>query len=327
MAGFVYIMSNPSFKDGLIKIGKSDRDPSIRCNELYTTGVPESFSLDYYAFVADHHTLESSIHNALASCRYNTSREFFDCSIQSAIDAIRQHAGGGLKFEEVVYIKTRETENLTNKYNEERHEFETTLRAKRRNELIINSLKSLEAEFLQIIAAELNRNRDIIKSRSLYDRFLSRGSKDYASMLESILKKYVWDVVKFFYAKYESNNNEADNLSVDIANHKKALIHLTRVRLAEYYSEFMNDYSDTYWGVVIKGKLSGPAVVRFKSGQLEQGSFVHGTRHGEFIVEHADGRKSILKYDNGSLITSFNIDFDLVFHSDQDNSIYSKVLS
>ena len=37
-------MSNPSFSDGRIKIGKSNRDPdTYRKDELDSTGVPEPF--------------------------------------------------------------------------------------------------------------------------------------------------------------------------------------------------------------------------------------------------------------------------------------------
>tara|TARA_A100001015_G_C14355920_1_gene468566 strand:+ start:320 stop:514 length:195 start_codon:yes stop_codon:yes gene_type:complete len=49
--GFIYIMSNPSFTDGKIKIGKSQKDPALRKEELNTTGLPEPFELEYYALV------------------------------------------------------------------------------------------------------------------------------------------------------------------------------------------------------------------------------------------------------------------------------------
>ena len=49
--GFIYVMSNPSFVDGQIKIGKSSKDPSIRKAELDTTSLPEPFEIEYFAFV------------------------------------------------------------------------------------------------------------------------------------------------------------------------------------------------------------------------------------------------------------------------------------
>ena len=48
MNGFLYIMSNDSFKESLLKIGKSSRHPeSFRKRELATTGVPGKFWVEY----------------------------------------------------------------------------------------------------------------------------------------------------------------------------------------------------------------------------------------------------------------------------------------
>jgi hypothetical protein len=86
MAGFVYIMSNPSFVPNLIKIGKSDRDPmTFRAGELASTGVPEPFVVEYFAFVTDHHKLEKKLHERLSARRRRGNREFFDCPLQGAI--------------------------------------------------------------------------------------------------------------------------------------------------------------------------------------------------------------------------------------------------
>jgi len=49
--GFIYIMSNDSFKESLLKIGKSSRHPeSFRKKELETTGVPGKFRVEYVVF-------------------------------------------------------------------------------------------------------------------------------------------------------------------------------------------------------------------------------------------------------------------------------------
>jgi hypothetical protein len=89
MGGFIYVMSNPSFLKGRFKIGKSDRDPEeYRRNELDTTGVPEPFVVEYFAFVDDHHSVERSIHRALSDKRPNSQREFFDTSINEVIAII-----------------------------------------------------------------------------------------------------------------------------------------------------------------------------------------------------------------------------------------------
>lgn len=103
MAGFVYIMSNPSFVAGRIKIGKSDRDPTeFRKVELETTGVPEPFKVEYFAFVDDHHSVEKTVHAALDAFRRNKAREFFDIPIGEAVRVIR--ASSKVHFEKSRYL-------------------------------------------------------------------------------------------------------------------------------------------------------------------------------------------------------------------------------
>lgn len=74
----VYIFTNPSYKEGLIKIGKTDKkDPKERARELYTTGVPTEFDVFFAATVEKHKNVESKIHNIFSEFRYNHQREFF----------------------------------------------------------------------------------------------------------------------------------------------------------------------------------------------------------------------------------------------------------
>tara|TARA_B100001093_G_scaffold507401_1_gene567904 strand:+ start:269 stop:907 length:639 start_codon:yes stop_codon:yes gene_type:complete len=90
MNGFIYVMSNASFADGRIKIGMSASDPTRRKEELYSTGVPEPFTIEYYAFVEDFESIEKNVHVTLDSYRPNKNREFFNCSIEKAISTIRE---------------------------------------------------------------------------------------------------------------------------------------------------------------------------------------------------------------------------------------------
>ena len=93
-------MSNASFADGRIKIGMSASDPTRRKEELYSTGVPEPFTLEYYAFVEDFESIEKNVHLSLNSYRPNKNREFFNCSIEKAISTIRELSE--IRYEEYV---------------------------------------------------------------------------------------------------------------------------------------------------------------------------------------------------------------------------------
>ena len=100
-------MSNPAFPN-LLKIGKSKKDPTTdRVNELNQTGVPEPFTVEYYAFVEDEDYLERVVHQKFASQRPNKNREFFSVDCVEAINAIRLLANqtSALKYDQVSFDK------------------------------------------------------------------------------------------------------------------------------------------------------------------------------------------------------------------------------
>lgn len=114
-------MSNPCFIDGRLKIGKSDRDPtSFRKKELYTTGVPEPFEVEYIAFVEDYNNAERKIHRKLSKVRNRKDREFFNIPTPEAIHTIRELCT--IKLEEVLYKSPQEIEQIekAKKYEEEK---------------------------------------------------------------------------------------------------------------------------------------------------------------------------------------------------------------
>jgi len=136
MAGFVYIMSNPSFANGLIKIGKSDKDPEeYRKAELNSTGVPEPFKVEYSAYVQNHHELEDQIHRHFQDQRPNIHREFFTCPIMDAISAIRKISGDALKFEEIHYAEYEEYKRQQKEHErQEKHRHQIEQEERMRNE-------------------------------------------------------------------------------------------------------------------------------------------------------------------------------------------------
>ena len=84
MKGWIYIARNPSY-EGLLKIGYSDRDPSIRMEELYSTGVPTPFVQLYVVLVDNAYEVEQKIHDELDFCRDSKSREFFRCELEKVL--------------------------------------------------------------------------------------------------------------------------------------------------------------------------------------------------------------------------------------------------
>lgn len=90
MAGWVYILSNPSMPD-LLKIGYTEKDPKSRAKEIsQDTGVPSEFVVDYQVYSSRPYDLEQKTHSVLYKYRINNNREFFRCSHEIAIEAIKQ---------------------------------------------------------------------------------------------------------------------------------------------------------------------------------------------------------------------------------------------
>lgn len=85
LAGYIYILINPSYKQ-LLKIGKTSRLPEERAAELSSsTGIPTRFYVAYQERVDDCDTAESFIHKRLEPYRVNSGREFFELPLQDAI--------------------------------------------------------------------------------------------------------------------------------------------------------------------------------------------------------------------------------------------------
>ena len=121
MSGYVYILSNPAFPH-LIKIGKSDRDPiEFRTNELYSTGVPYPFTVEYFALVDNHHFIEAECHRLLAEFRPNKGREFFEYPIPEAIALIRRIAPV-MRGQQVNYKTAEEIRAAEIRYKNEQQE-------------------------------------------------------------------------------------------------------------------------------------------------------------------------------------------------------------
>jgi len=102
--GWVYVLTNEAMP-GIVKIGYTLREPSVRAEELYkdskngaVTGVPLPFDVAYKAWVLNPFQVEQAVHKSLAQKRINDNREFFKCSTEEAVEHIRQVAQA--KFEE-----------------------------------------------------------------------------------------------------------------------------------------------------------------------------------------------------------------------------------
>jgi hypothetical protein len=85
---FVYVLTNKSMP-GLVKIGFSSWLPEDRAKDLYTTGVPEPFKVNYYTTTSWPQAVEGKVHQLLSDYRVNPRREFFRVTVEQAINTVR----------------------------------------------------------------------------------------------------------------------------------------------------------------------------------------------------------------------------------------------
>lgn len=85
----VYVLTNPAMP-GLVKIGFSAQDDAnARIAQLYTTGVPVPFSLEFACRVPNGAEVERALHTAFGPSRINPRREFFKIEPEQAIAILR----------------------------------------------------------------------------------------------------------------------------------------------------------------------------------------------------------------------------------------------
>lgn len=91
-AGYVYILTNPSFKEDWVKIGKSSRPVDIRSKELDNTAVPLPFEIYATLKTAKYEQVEKMIHKTidrLTDLRIRQNREFFNVAPAVALDILK----------------------------------------------------------------------------------------------------------------------------------------------------------------------------------------------------------------------------------------------
>ena len=79
--GYIYCLSNECMP-GILKVGMTERTPDVRAKELFTTGVPTPFIIEFAKKVKDVKTKEKKLHELLEEYtdRVGMNREFFRVS-------------------------------------------------------------------------------------------------------------------------------------------------------------------------------------------------------------------------------------------------------
>lgn len=141
--GYVYILTNPSFKEDWVKIGKSSRPVDIRSKELDNTAVPLPFEIFATMKTSKYNEVEKLVHKTidrLTDLRIRQNREFFNVAPQVALDIFRDIAMTVDDAEVVLYHENRpiikQTEEAHKKRGVKRSRFKFSMCGIKIGELI-----------------------------------------------------------------------------------------------------------------------------------------------------------------------------------------------
>jgi hypothetical protein len=85
----VYVLTNPAMP-GLVKIGRTSSEEAVaRIAQLYSTGVPFPFKLEFACKVENPEEVERALHRAFVPNRVNSKREFFSIEPDQAIAILK----------------------------------------------------------------------------------------------------------------------------------------------------------------------------------------------------------------------------------------------
>ena len=93
--GYVYILTNPSFREDWVKIGKSSRPVDVRSKELDNTAVPLPFEIYATLQTSKYDIVEKKIHkqiDRLTDLRIRQNREFFNIQPELAFEILKDEA-------------------------------------------------------------------------------------------------------------------------------------------------------------------------------------------------------------------------------------------
>jgi len=93
--GYVYILTNPSFREDWVKIGNSSREVDVRSKELDNTAVPLPFEIFATLKTSKYKEVEKNLHKIftdLADARIRKGREFFNITPEKALNYLKDQA-------------------------------------------------------------------------------------------------------------------------------------------------------------------------------------------------------------------------------------------
>nr|WP_321293838.1 GIY-YIG nuclease family protein [uncultured Trichococcus sp.] len=296
-AGFVYLLINASMP-GMVKIGRTTRDPENRIEELSkATGVPTPFILVYKEFFSDCINAESVIHEMLEDKGYRLSpnREFFTVPIPDAISIIQN------------------TSSKLNNLSENTISVISAQNNKVKNQLHNNKLSDLD----QLKESLVESGEKYLSGEGNYLQDKKKAFKDLeqAGKLGSSRAYYIMGMTYFdSYSEYSDKIINTDKPLEYFDKGAKLLNADSRFCLAEMakiymgiYNDYCNDYVITHNSKVCWGKYIDK-IKRLNYADLDD----KDTEYLLLYISHIFSHRIEMLYDASMFDVFFNENRDLL---------------
>lgn len=204
---YVYVMSNPSFPEDMLKIGWTREHPNIRANDLHTSGIPTPFIVEFVIITPEGSKLEKKIHKHIGKYRVNSNREFFKISkeeltkilVNDLMLELRQisEINPPIATKKIYGKKVNEIKLLLEELENETLEFFNQLK-KDKTELVITEKNNKKIVSTRIIESEYYthslkthgfENSDERRIKNAY-LFINRDINQYKEWLDDLINNY-----------------------------------------------------------------------------------------------------------------------------------------
>ena len=221
---YVYVMSNPSFPEDMLKIGWTREHPNIRANGLHTSGIPTPFIVEFVIITPEGSKLEKKIHKHIGKYRVNSNREFFKISkeeltkilvndltleltqISEINPPIATKKIYGKKVNEIKLL-LEELENETLEFFNQLKKDKTELVITEKNNKKIVSTRIVESEYYtHSLKTHGFENSDETRIKNAY-YFINRDINTYKEWLDDLIDNYE-DIKNRISAEQLRNDNK-----------------------------------------------------------------------------------------------------------------------
>ena len=105
--GYVYCLSNPSFKEDIYKIGFTRQNPLVRAEKLFKSDIPTQFTVEFAKRVRNPEAKEEIIHHLLDDykCRIEKKKTYFKCDKSLILKIFETIRGPWYEIPDICVIK------------------------------------------------------------------------------------------------------------------------------------------------------------------------------------------------------------------------------